>query len=304
MADIKRLELSGEYYSHKRSSLLASAIFLALCLPGIKLDDFSFAGVKFEPGSDLLIPAFAGLVAAYYLIHYWFIWSAEAHRHARSAAAEGGEIYELLRAAAQRSADAQSGAISMIENLRHGLTATTDDIGSFDPLWEIADSIQTNDYMAAQGDALAVSLLEGCLLLADGTGNLPLRSDLALGNRSINNGPLKSLRDRIAGVAATQLVNIRKQMLHRALVELKDRRPNLVLLVPPDAYVAALVTAQVPWHIDGMKAATRELRRASRAFQVGQKALWFRTTVLDLWIPIGTFAAAMALFAFTHLPKT
>lgn len=287
----KKYELSGEYYSHKRSSLLASAIFMALSLPGIDLSNFSFVGIKLADKGHLLVPSFAGMIAGYYLLHYFFIWRTETTRHARSEISEVSEITDLLAAASKRMAE----VIELLAARAEPLKLTQAQIASaqsYPAFLEIAQSIDHSEHLRATVRGFVREMFE----------NVVVSDPLFQGWRSANPNSYQddASIDQASDALMTILNDARKSIIYDALGELEAKRPDLFILVPPYDYAVNAARETIPAHMPVLQKAQKDLKQALKTFQDNQRSLWFRTSVLDWWVPAGVFAVAVGLFVNAH----
>lgn len=98
-AESKEPELSSAYYTHKRTSLLASGALLVLSIaPNKTAPTLSYEGVSIALGGDVTLFILA-LTAAYYLMYFCLIWRTEGPAYVRAKTGRFPELQANISAA-------------------------------------------------------------------------------------------------------------------------------------------------------------------------------------------------------------
>lgn len=92
----KRNDMTGEYYSHKRTTLLYSTALFILALPGVHFSENKVLGLDLGSISPGVILSAVCCVATYYFVNFIFIWRHEAGSYLRAERTGQREIMEKI----------------------------------------------------------------------------------------------------------------------------------------------------------------------------------------------------------------
>ncbi|TCS16525.1 hypothetical protein [Caulobacter sp. BK020] len=278
----KRNEMSSEYYSHKRTTLLCSTALFVLALPGVKFGDIKYADFVLRGVMPGFVLFSLFVVTIYYFINFLFLWHHEASAYLRNERTGQRDLFDKIEA--QISALERHG--EQIE--RHSALAADAITWARSSLTSVIDPAQQADHLNTQHHAFGALDPDSPEVINATSGIGVQLSELGKRNRDLND----MIKDFKAGlleqtrVAAALLFS---HLYHERFRPATDRLlgnaevERLALTAGPEFAAAR----------SELEGAISEVRRFRSDLVYGNTVTRLRLYAIDLGAPIGAFVLAL-----------
>ncbi|WP_426043712.1 hypothetical protein [Caulobacter sp. DWR3-1-2] len=276
----KRSDMSAEYYSHKRTTLLCSSVLFVLALPGVSIDNFKYADFMLKglkPGFVLL--ALSG-VAVYYFCNFMILWMHEAIAYLREERTGQRDLVEKiqnevaqLKAFAQELVERAAKASDAVDWARSAMTSTSQDqqVSADDIRWSMSFEPTEEEKQSSFGGLM--------LVIGSATKRAPAAAAAI--------ADYKDLLMENAKDGAMRLFALIYAKRYRPAVNRILGSEELVMLGQEagDNFTKANIA---------LEAATREIAKFRNDIAFGNWITRLRIFAIDLAAPVTLFVVAMA----------